>query len=183
MMTTAEPMCADPVDAVIAAFTRALRDAFQPDSECPPMGGGSTDVRLFAGDGIPLAAWNAHADGDDCASPFLWVRLIRRYRTQQFPTPVIDTSPCTAPRAVAVEVGVGRCAVVDRSPSWEDYDREAQTSIDDGWRIELTLCRARTLITQVRPPLASAYGSDVIVPYGPEGGVVAMTGIAYVQID
>ncbi|WAB09198.1 hypothetical protein SEA_LITTLEMUNCHKIN_22 [Gordonia phage LittleMunchkin] len=179
-MTSAEPMCSDPVDQIVAAFTTAMREAFEPDSDCPPVGGGGTDVRLFAGDGIPLAAWNAHADGDDCKSPFLWVRVTRRYRTQQFPTPIIDTSPCTFPRAVAIEIGVGRCAVVEREPSWEDYEQEAQTSIDDGWRIELALCRARTLLTQ-SPPIASAFGSDAIAPYGPEGGVVAMTGIAYVQ--
>ncbi|UJE15675.1 hypothetical protein SEA_LIGMA_20 [Gordonia phage Ligma] len=182
-MTSVEPMCSDPTDAVIAAFTTAMREAFAPDSECPPIGGGTTDVRLFAGDGIPLAAWNAHADGEGCDHPFLWVRLTRRYRTQQFPTPVIDTSPCTYPRVVAVEVGVGRCAVVDLQPSWEDYDREAQTSIDDGWRIELALCRARALLTKGSPPISSAFATDAITPYGPEGGVVAMTGIGYVQID
>lgn len=182
-MTSVEPVCADPVEVVIAAFSQAMAEAFDPASDCPPIGGGTTDVRLFAGDGIPLAAWNAHAEGDDCDHPFLWVRLTRRYRTQNFPAPVIDTSPCKLPRVVAVEVGVGRCAVVDLQPSWEDYDREAQTSIDDGWRIELAMCRARALLTKASPPVASAFGTDAITPYGPEGGVVAMTGIGYVQID
>lgn len=182
-MSTAEPILVDPADAVVNAIMRAMAAVFDPTSPQPPIGGGSTDVRLFAGDGIPLAAWNAHADGEGCDNPFLWVRLVRRYRSQAFPAPVIDANPCKLPRVVAVEVGVGRCAVVETSPSWEDYEHEAQVSIDDGWRIELALCHASALITKVSPPLGTAFATDTITPYGPEGGVVAMTGIAYVQLD
>lgn len=181
-MTTAEPIHADPLDDIVAAFTQAMREAFNPDDAVqPPLGGGSTEVHLFAGDGIPLATWNAHAEGDGCDNPFLWVRVMRRYRTVQFPTPVIDITACETPRAVAIEIGVGRCAVVDLEPTWEDYDREALISLDDGWRIELALCRARDLVTRGNPQLGQAFGTDVITPYGPEGGVVAMTGIGYVQ--
>ncbi|QGH80031.1 hypothetical protein SEA_NHAGOS_20 [Gordonia phage NHagos] len=178
-MTSVEPICTDPVDAIVTAFTTALREAFAPDSECPPVGGGTADVRLFAGDAIPLAAWNAHNDGDDCDHPFLWVRLMRRYRTNAFPSPGIANQNCDWPRVVAVEIGVGRCAVVDLEPSWEDYEREAHTSIDDGWRIELALCRAKSII--LNGNIGAAFGTDTINPYGPEGGVVAMTGIGYVQ--
>ncbi|QNL30147.1 hypothetical protein SEA_MARIOKART_20 [Gordonia phage Mariokart] len=182
-MTSTEPLCGDATSEVIAAFTQAMREAFDPDSDCPPFGGGSTNVHLFAGDGIPLAAWNSHADGDDCEHPFLWVRLVRRYRSKAFPAPTIDPGPCRLPVVLAVEIGVGRCAVVDLSPSWEDYTREAETSIDDGWRLDRAMCRAAALITRSRPPVGSGFATDAITPYGPEGGVVAMTGIAYVQID
>ncbi|WAB09525.1 hypothetical protein SEA_WOOPER_22 [Gordonia phage Wooper] len=178
-MTSAQPVCTDTADPIVNAFIRAMREAFDDTSECPPIGGGSTTVRLFAGDAIPLAAWNAHSADVECDHPFLWVRLMRRYRTNAFPTPTIASANCDMPRVLAVEVGVGRCAVVDLEPSWEDYAREAEISIDDGWRIELALCRAKAFV--LNEHLGSAFGTDIINPYGPEGGVIAMTGIGYVQ--
>ncbi|UYL88132.1 hypothetical protein SEA_EVAA_21 [Gordonia phage Evaa] len=177
-MTTAEPIISDPVSDIITVFVAAMREAFTPDSEFPPIGGGSTDVRVFAGDGIPIETWNAHAD-NGCDNPFLWVRLVRRYRTENFPSPSTSPSNCSLPRAAAIEVGVGRCAVVGLEPSWEDYANEAEVSIDDSWRIELALCRA--LAKAREQHLAHAGASDLIAPYGPDGGIVAYLGMGYVQ--
>lgn len=99
------------VDCILNALIAALKEAFAPDSEYPPLDGGTEHVRLFAGDGIPLAAWNAHAGGGDgdsegCDHPFLWVRHVRRYRTQDFPNPFVGPAPCGLPSAVAIDVGV-----------------------------------------------------------------------------
>lgn len=168
----------DPVSDIINTVTRSLRGGFAPDSACPPLGGGSTDIRFFAGDGAPLAAWDAHASGTDigCAEPFLWVRAMRRYRSKVFPTPALDTGPCALTKVVAIEIGVGRCAVVDAEPSWEDYAREAEISLDDSWRIERVLCH----IAGVLQKKTYEVGTDTIAPYGPEGGIIAWTGVVYV---
>lgn len=172
------PACTDPASGIIDAFTVALREVFDPASDCPPDGGGSTDVRFFAGDGAPLAAWDAHASGKHgCNAPFLWVRAMRRFRSLSFPAPTIATYPCDLPRVLAVEIGVGRCAVVDQQPSWSDYAVEAEVSLDDSWRVELALCRAAGALRAA----GYAVGTDTIAPYGPDGGVVAWTAVAYVQ--
>lgn len=170
----------DAAHEVINAVMSAMRWAFDPASEQPPVGGGSTTVRFFGGDGLPIEAWDAHAAGTDCDDPFLWVRLARRYRAETFPQQALAPAPCGLPVAVVVEVGVGRCAVVEAQPSWEDYETEAEVSLDDSWRVELALCRAASAIT--RQDIATATAIDAITPYGPEGGVIAWLGSLYVQL-
>lgn len=166
----------DPVTEIVTAYLQAMAEAFDPASSNPPVVG-TTTVRFFGGDGIPMAAWEAHASGTGCAEPFLWVRIVRRYRTELFPAPAIDTNSCGLPRVMEFEIGVGRCAVVDLEPAWEDYAAEAAISLDDSWRIELALCRVGSLIRR----LGYTVGIGEIAPFGPEGGVVAWTGVSYVQ--
>lgn len=173
-----QPVCVDPADAIVNAYLTAMREVFSPTSECPPVGGGGTEVRFFGGDAIPMAAWNAHTSGgDDCSAPFLWVRVIRRYRSSIFPEQDVSIQSCSLPRVLALEVGVGRCAVIDIEPSWDEYAAEAEVSLDDSWRIELTLCRAAAYVRE----LGYQAGSGEVAPYGPDGGVVAWTGEAYAQ--
>lgn len=175
-MTSPECPDIDPASAIINTITRSLRGGFTPDSVCPPPGGGSTDIRFFAGDGAPLAAWDAHASGQGCDDPFLWVRAMRRYRSKVFPTPVLDGSPCELPKVIVIEIGVGRCAVVDAEPTWDDYAREAEISLDDSWRIERVLCHASGILQRD----GYLVSTDTIAPYGPEGGIIAWTGVVYV---
>lgn len=169
--------CFDPASAIVDACMTAMREVFHPDSECPPVGGGGTEVRFFGGDAIPMAAWNAHTTGEGCDTPFLWVRVLRRYRTNALPTPMIDTTACGLSRAIALELGVGRCATVEAEPSWEEYAAEAEISLDDSWRVESALCRAAALNRALNYTAATGEVS----PYGPEGGVVAWTGTIYVE--
>lgn len=170
--------CADPASAIIDAYTTAMAQVFDPASSCPPAGGGGTTVRFFGGDAIPMAAWNAHTNGgEDCNVPFLWVRIIRRFRTEQFPTQAVAINSCGLPHVLALEVGVGRCATVEINPTWEEYAVEAEISLDDSWRIDLALCRAAALVRD----LGYTAGIGEVSPYGPEGGVVAWIGEAYVQ--
>lgn len=171
-------VCVDPASEIISAYAAALAEVFDPDSSCPPDGGGSTTVRFFGGDGIPMAAWNAHTSGgEQCDAPFLWVRVMRRFRSAEFPAQTIGIDSCSLPRVIALEIGVGRCATVDLDPSWEDYAAEAEISLDDSWRIELALCRAAALVRRI----GYSAGTGEVSPYGPEGGVVAWMGEAYVQ--
>lgn len=171
----------DPAEVAINALMQAMREAFGPSSEQPPLGGGSSDVKFFAGDAIPLAAWSAHSDGNtDCSVPFLWVRLERRYRSKDFPAPWVGPAPCDVPVVYSLELGVGRCAVVDPEPSWKDYQDEAEISLDDSWRVQLAMCRAASLLRRTTATVLTA--EDGVVPFGPEGGVIAWIGTMYVQL-
>lgn len=174
------PCRTDPALDVVAAATASLLDWFNPDSECPAKVGTTTAVRFFAGDGAPLAAVDLHTAQSGCNEPFVWVRMMRRYRARQFPTATIATD-CALPRVVAVELGIGWCAVLGpdetRPPTWEEYVTEAAVSADTAWRIEEALCQTSGRLK--RDNAQRAVGTDTIVPYGPEGGVIAWTGVLY----
>lgn len=176
----------DPAIDVVNAFITAMLAAFRPDDAVqPPLGGGSTNVRFFAGEGPALAAFDFHTgkSGGNCKEPFLWVRAARRYRYRPgaFPAPIVDTADkcANSPQAIMVEVGVGRCSVAAKErPTWDEYAAEAEVMLDDSWRIGLVLCMAADAL---RTPKRQV-GIDTTNPYGPEGGIVAWVGSAYVQL-
>lgn len=170
----------DAASDVINSLVTAMKQAFKPDSSNPPLGGGTDIVRVFTGDSIPIDAFDAHQNDVGCDIPFLWVRLVRRYRTSQFPTPFVGPAPCNLPVALAVEVGVGRCSFSGAEPDWEYFENLAEIGLDDSWRIELALCRASALIQEADVSTNTAV--DAVVPFGPDGGVVAWLGTMYVQI-
>ncbi|MAY48858.1 MAG: hypothetical protein CMH38_03260 [Microbacterium sp.] len=168
--------CIDPANEVVAAAIEALARHFDPDQECPPVGGGSTEVRFIPGDGeIPI--WV-------CDGPLLTVRVVQRYRSTaaEFPEPLKESvARCASGAfpAVAVELAVTRCSVIGREakPSWSKIAAEAGASLDDSWRIEKALCDMRRLRTKSR-----AVNTDNVTPSGPEGGFLTWAGFAYVQI-
>jgi hypothetical protein len=169
------PCAPDPLTKVINIVVGALLQVFDPDQDCPPLGGGSDTVRIFAGDATPLAAFDAHTAATNCAQPFLWIRTMRRYRSKVFPNPTLALD-CDLPKVAAVEIGVGRCsATTDQQPSWEDWAEEAAVSTSDAFRIEGALCIATATLTDQ----GHSAGSDLINPYGPEGGVVAQIANLY----
>lgn len=171
----------DPVSCTLNAVVTAMREVFAADASVPPLGGGTSKVRVFAGDAAPLSAWDAHRDDCNCTEPFLWVRLMRRYRSKTFPSPYVGPDPCPVPVVAAIEIGVGRCASMSlEGCSWTEYENEAEISLDDSWRIELALCRAGNLMK--RSGCADLTASDAVIPYGPEGGVVAWIGTLYAQV-
>lgn len=166
----------DPAMEVIEAVIATMGEMFRGDAACPPKVGGTDSIRFFAGDGAPLAAWDSHVS-QGCDEPFVWVRAMRRYRSRAFPAPTVDAGPCDLPKVIAVEVGVGWCAVIDQEPRWSDYEREALLSMDAAWRIEEALCAAATVLR--RGASQRMVGTDTLAPYGPEGGVIAWTGVLY----
>ena len=182
-MTT--PNCpTDPAVDIVVAYTAAMREAFSPDGRCPPTAG-SNDVRFLAGEGPALVAFDVHTRGHGkCKEPMLWVRLARRYRTAAASnsfTPVLDngTKCDSLPRVFAIEVGVARCSVAtDERSGWDKYEYEAQQQLDDSWRLELALCRAAGKLRALRHEVAT----DVLNPVGPDGGLVAWIGTAYIRI-
>lgn len=157
-------------DAVLAAFNPT-------DAVMVPTGGGSATCRIVAGDAVPMQMWDAHAQGSDCKEPFLWVRVMRRFRSKQFPAAIIATDCATQP-VVELEIGVGRCSALSAEVDWDELDDEALVSLDDCWRVELALCRAQTLLTTA----GRTVGTGAITPYGPEGGVVAWNGTLLVSL-
>lgn len=167
----------DPALAITDALAAALTDSFT-GTQCPPLVGNVEAVRFFAGDGAPLAAWDSHTSNAGCDAPFVWVRATSRYRSREFPAPTIDMNPCgDTTRVLAVEIGVGWCAVIDQEPTWDQYAEEAATAMDAAWRMEMALCRASADLRLNDE--GRLVGTDTLVPYGPEGGVIAWTGTLY----
>lgn len=167
--------CTDPATEIVASCVTAMLWSFDPEGPCPPAGGGSTAVRFFAGDIAPPSVWNTFSDESGCKGPFLWVRAMQRYRTKQFPEPAI-TGPCEGLRVLPVELGVARCALTEESPTWEELDDEADVSLDDSWHIEQALCKLRQLLNKGDYKIATG----TVDPYGPTGGIIQWTGLAYV---
>jgi hypothetical protein len=171
-------MAVDPASDIINTFVLAMRACFNPGSAQVAIGGGSADVRFFAGDGgLPSSLI---PQGDDCEQPLLWVRAAHRYRFRPgaFPAAYVGDGACKdSLRALAVEVGVGRCSTMEAEPDWDTLASEAEISLDDSWRIELALCMASG---ELRTP-KRAVATDTVAPFGPEGGIIAWTGMAYVQ--
>lgn len=161
---------------VIDTVTAAIAEFFAPREVNPAKVGTTTNVRFFAGDGAPLAAWDSHVS-QGCDEPFVWVRAMRRYRTRQFPNPTPGMNPCGLLKTIAVEIGVGWCAIVDQEPTWAQYAAEAEMSMDAAWRIEEALCVSAKRLTA--DDSERQVGTDTITPYGPEGGVIAWTGVLY----
>lgn len=173
--------CHDPASDIVDEFLTAMRQAFNPESDCPPDGGGSTEVRFFAGDDARPAA--LIPVGPKCKTPLLWVRVDHRHRSTAATFPDAfkgNTSGCAGGlfSVLALEVGVGRCVTTEVSPKFDTTEREATISLDDSWRIDRVLCVAAG---RLRSP-SRAVATDTVAPFGPDGGVVAWTGLAYVQL-
>lgn len=173
--------CVDPVSEIVTVVVAAVRDKFDPDQECPPLGGGTTKVRFLATDaeGIP---WDP-ATTKCKDSPFVWVRVGSRYlsTSQSFPEAFVrDRGRCSAndlARVVPVEVGVARCVSVKEPPNLDTIESESEIALDDSWRIEGALTVAvRELKTDER-----AVATDTVAAIGPAGGVLSWTGVVYVQ--
>jgi hypothetical protein len=174
--------CLDPAIEIVNTVIVAMRQVFDPASDCPPDGGGSTDVRFFAGDDARPAMLTPVTGAKNCKGPLLWVRAMHRHRStvESFPEPFRGNVSCTVKpfNVLAVEIGVARCTNTDAVPKWETLETEADVSLDDSWRIERALC----LVTGRLGSKTRAVATDSVAPFGPDGGTVAWTGQAYVQL-
>lgn len=163
------PACVDPASEIVTAIITSLQAVFSPQSDCPPAGGGTTTVRFFAGEGAPIEEVN-------CEAPLVWVRLATRFRSEEFPEPSVTVSLCGAPEVVSFELGVARCSSMGGEGTYADFAVEAETSLDDSWRLSKAVCALSTLMPERQ------IGSDLISPYGPEGGIIAWTTVVYVSV-
>jgi hypothetical protein len=171
----------DPASAVVNTFITALRRAFNPgDVVLAPLGGGSTTVRFFVSDDA-----RAYVDaglGKNCREPFLWVRLADRYRSRlaEFPNPVRGNTSCKADivNVATIEIGVARCTSKDGIVNFDKLEQESEITLSDSWRIEMALAEAARLLCSPD----RAFTTDTVAIFGPEGGIVAVGAVAYVQL-
>lgn len=161
-------LCTDPASAAVTTVMNALRAVYAADSDCPPLGGSSTEVAFFAGD-------TAMLDEVLCEHPLLWVRLASRHRSEFFPEPSITVAPCGALDVIVLEVGVARCA--DLEPTRAAHATEAEIALDDTWRLSKAICLASRDLDNDHH-----VGADSIVAYGPEGGLIAWTATLYISV-
>ena len=173
--------CVDPVSEIVTVVKAKLAGMFDAGQDCPPLGSGTnTRVRFLAHDaeGFP---W----DPKTCKeSPFLWVRVGSRFLSTRasFPAAFVrDIDRCCADpgivRVVPVEVGVARGVSVKEPPPLDVIESESQVALDDSWRIEGVLTSvAKELRSEER-----AVATDTVAAVGPAGGVLAWTGVVYVQ--
>lgn len=170
--------CDDPVSDIVTTFITALQLAYSSTSSCPPDGLTATPpVKFFAGDGAPLASFDAHTADPGCDIPFIWVRVASRARSRDFPTPVTGPVDCDLPGVVGIEIGVAWCAVTDAQPTDDQYHTEAEVGLDHSWRLDNAVCAAKGLLRGGNRKVAV----DTITPYGPEGGILAWLTTVYVS--
>lgn len=162
--------CADPASAVITEVMNAMKAVFDPASPCPPVGGGSKVVMFFAGDGAPI-------DEVNCDRPTLWVRLVARFKSVIFPEPAPMVSPCGGLDVIQIELGIVRCSRMGGDITRAQQSVESEIALDDSWRLGKVMCAVASVLDP-----ATNIGTDMVVPYGPEGGLIAWTTNMYVSV-
>lgn len=171
--------CTDPVSEIVDVVVQAMRGAFNPEQECPPIGGGSETVRFLVSDAEAIP-WNPQSN---CKAPFLWVRVGSRFLSTvpTFPEAFVrDRGRCAAhdlARTVPVEVGVARCVATKVPLNLDKVESESEIALDDSWRIEGALTVA---VGELRTD-ERAVATDTVAVIGPAGGMVMVTGVVYVQ--
>ncbi|NKY48038.1 hypothetical protein [Nocardia cerradoensis] len=168
----------DPVATVIGLALTRLRQVFAPDASAPPLGGGTDTVYILAGDTGIIPEWvGTNSDSCDDCGPYIWVRLVRRWRTTEFPTESV-TADCGAQKAITIEAGIARCHPVDADAA--ELEQLAAVQWDDAWRIDLALCAAMGDAEAAGRVGRAALGPGE--PFGPEGLVIAWTQLAHAEI-
>jgi hypothetical protein len=169
-------VCIDPVEPIITAVMSAMRFSFDPAGDCPPEGGGTTDIHFVSGEGPmwdPIVTMN----DDACDDPFVWVRLAARYRTRVFPAPDMQVG-CEGMTVVHLELGIGRCSPQSMLPipDWALIASEAEVGRDDSWHLDKAVCAARALLPD------QLIAAEPISPLGPDGGGIVWSTTIYVGI-
>ncbi|WP_280499025.1 hypothetical protein [Nocardia cyriacigeorgica] len=168
----------DKAVTIIGLVVEQLRAFFGPDAAVQPLGGGTDVVRILAGDVATPPPWLG-SEQDDCTGcdPFLWVRLVRRWRTGNFPQET-PSAVCGAARVVTVEAGIARCYPITDDPT--EQEQHALIQLDDSWRIDNALCLAMRKAENTDVALSTTIGAGE--PIGPEGLVLLWVQQAHAQL-
>ena len=121
--------------------------------------------------------------GEPPCKTLLWVNVLRRYRTRNFP--VEDASAgCGGALCVVVQVGAARCAAVldeyGNPPDAAVMEREALMLLDDADRLEAALCRAAGDLESGGLVNQTVIGGWE--PIGPMGGITSGVMTAWFEI-
>lgn len=174
---------------VLGLVVDHLTEWFRPDQEVPPLGGGTENVWVLAGETVVPPPWLVGGDEDepgcDGCGPYLWVRLARSWRTGTATRGQASTFPdeaasagCGSRRAITIEVGIARCHPLDGE--LEELWREATIQWDDSWRIDNALCNALAAAEKVRAATETTIGAGE--PFGPQGMVTGWLQTANAQL-
>jgi hypothetical protein len=169
----------DAVATIVGFAVTRLQEVFAPDASVRPLGGGTDRVRVVAGEAVTPPEW-VGTDSDSCdgCGPFVWVRLVRRWRTEEFPTEAV-TARCTLQKAITIEAGIARCHPLTDDP--DELEQLAAVQWDDAWRIDLALCAAMADAKRAGKASDTALGAGE--PWGPEGLVLVWTQLAYAELE
>lgn len=182
-------MGGDKAVRVLGLVVEHLGQWFDPAREVPPLGGGTENVWVLAGETVVPPPWLVGGDDDEpsCADcgPYLWVRLARRWRTggsspgraAVFPDEAASAG-CGSRRAITIEVGIARCHPLDGTP--QELEQHAAIQWDDGWRLDAALCAAMRRAEEVQAATETTIGGGE--PWGPEGMVTAWLQTANAQL-
>lgn len=162
---------------VIGLVVEQMRVFFTPQQKVPPVGGGTIVIHIVAGDAVPPPEW---IGGENCqgCDPYIWVRLVRRYRSQDFPSEASGPVKCTVRPVIVIEAGVSRCAPMEMSAA--DEELQAWTQWDDSWRIDRALCAAMKAAETAGAAVNTNLGEGL--PFGPEGLAIGWTQTASAQL-
>lgn len=154
------------VQTIVGLVVDELKAVF--DASAQPVGTPTDTVHIVAGDQVIPPAW---AGDQDCvgAFPYIWVRLVQRYRAGGGLGEAGYLS-CRSARGIEVEAGVARCAPWDEQTVAEQ-EQQALVQWDDSGRVDAALCRAARRAEQDGVATGSGLGPGV--PYGPEGLLIA----------
>lgn len=159
---------------VIGLVIEKLRLYFTPEQTTPPLGGGTDTVNVLAGDVV--TPWLGD-EGDGGCGPYLWVRMVRRWRTDDWPAESA-AGGCRAGRAITLEAGVARCYPAD--PSVDEAEQIAHVQWDDSARMDAALCAAMAAAEKAGVAVNTGLGAGD--PVGPEGMTIIWVQTAHAQL-
>lgn len=163
--------CGDPAYDIVTKVIVIMRAIFGPEGAgCAPVGGGTNRVNFVTGEGPDwdpmVGRYGEDSDDAACQNPFVWVRLVSRYRSEQFPEPTVINT-CGGISVIALELGVGRCVNIDPVADYDVIAQEAEWGLDDSYRLDKVVCILTGPDGLGKDALIAA---DPILPSGPEGG-------------
>lgn len=163
---------------VIGLAVTRLGEFFSPEAAVPPLGGGTEVVNVVAGEIVTPPEW-VGTGSDDCTGcgPWLWIRLARRWRTEEFPIEAV-TGSCGLHKAITIEAGIARCHPLTNDPT--ESQELAAVQWDDSWRLDLALCAAMQDAEREGIAINTGLGAGEV--YGPDGLVIASLQTAHAQL-
>ena len=167
----------DTAVTIIGLAVTRLEQVFSPTASTPPLGGGTDRVWIVAGEVVVPPPWvGTDSDCDGCG-PYVWIRLVRRWRTEVFPNEAVSAQ-CGAQKAITIEAGIARCHPIDADA--DELEQIAAVQWDDSWRIDRALCVA--MEDARREGIATDTQLGPGEPIGPDGLVIAWLQQAHIEL-